>query len=111
MKNKHRLHLGVILVVAGLLMLGVGVADASAKAARIEARSVVVPKELNSVELKKINKRGVPKRLRVGFNDGSLWRFTPCKYEDSRNCFWWAPARGNKRGWSFINLKGTVYYL
>lgn len=109
-KNRYGLRLGIILVVAVLLMIGVAVVDASAKAVRIEKRDTAVTKTLAYVEPFKVRK-GTPKRLYVEFSDGSSWVFTPCKYEDSRNCFWWAPARGNKRGHSFLDLRGTVHYL
>ena len=35
----------------------------------------------------------------------------PCRYEDSRNCFWDASSRGNGVGNSFIDLNGKVYYF
>lgn len=37
---------------------------------------------------------------------------TPCKFEDSRDCFWDAGVRGNGHGWSFwTGPKGHVHYL
>lgn len=40
--------------------------------------------------------------------DNSEWMVTRCRYEDSRNCYWNAKHRGNKRGKSFINLRGEI---
>lgn len=34
-----------------------------------------------------------------------------CKYEDSANCFWNAKKKGNGKGRSFIDLRGTAIYL
>lgn len=110
MKNSHRLVLITILAIAVLLMIGVAVVDASAKAVRVEKRDTTVSKTLSYVEPFKVRK-GTPKRLYVEFSDGSSFVFTPCKYEDSRNCFWWAPSRGNKAGHSFLDLRGNVHRL
>lgn len=48
--------------------------------------------------------------IRVRFNTGSLWRVAPCKWEDSNNCYWDARKRGNRKGRSFVTLKGKTYY-
>lgn len=32
------------------------------------------------------------------------WLITPCKYEDSRNCYWNAGEAGNGRGHSFYSI-------
>lgn len=84
---------------------------AYAKAVRVEARETVkADKVLTYVEPFKVRK-GTPRRLYVEFRDGSAWVFTPCKQEDSRNCFWWAEGRGNGEGKSFVNLRGRTIYL
>lgn len=56
-------------------------------------------------------KAGTPRRLFVEFRDGSAWVFTPCRAEDSNNCFWWASKRGNHKGQSFITLRNRTYYI
>lgn len=48
--------------------------------------------------------------LVIRFNTGSKWRVVPCKWEDSRNCYWDARSRGNGHGRSFVTLKGKTYY-
>lgn len=35
----------------------------------------------------------------------------PCAFEDSRDCFWDAAKRGNRKGRSFVNIDGHTYYL
>ena len=35
----------------------------------------------------------------------------PCPQEDSRNCFWDAKNRGNKKGRSLVDLNGKKYFL
>lgn len=50
-------------------------------------------------------------RWYVEFNDGSAYRFRPCKSDDSVGCFWNADVRGNEFGYSFINLDGHTYRL
>lgn len=49
-------------------------------------------------------------RLSIEFNTGSLWSVRPCRYEDSKNCYWDARSRGNGKGRSFVTLKGKTYY-
>lgn len=84
---------------------------AYAKATRVEARETVqADKTLAYVEPFKVRK-GTPRRLYVEFRDGSAWVFTPCKQEDSRNCFWWAESRGNGKGKSFVALGARTIYL
>ena len=34
----------------------------------------------------------------------------PCIAEDSHNCYWDASTRGNKRGHSYTDLNGEVWY-
>ena len=96
-------------------MLVASTTPAHAKAVRVEARDTAKSdKTLSYVEPFRLRgKKGkrVPTRLYVEFRDGSAWVFTPCKNEDSRNCFWWAEGRGNGRGHSFIDLGGRVIYL
>lgn len=46
----------------------------------------------------------------VELNDRSVWRLRPCKFEDSRTCFWNAGTRGNTRGRSFVDIRGTLIY-
>lgn len=35
----------------------------------------------------------------------------PCRYEDSRNCVWYAGKRGNGKGKSFIDVQGRNFYF
>lgn len=49
-------------------------------------------------------------RIRVRFNTGSLWSVGPCRHEDSNNCYWDARSRGDRRGSSFVTLKGKTYF-
>jgi hypothetical protein len=46
----------------------------------------------------------------VELADGSSWMFTPCRQEDSRNCWWNAQTRGNGEGTSFVNIHGHYHY-
>lgn len=46
----------------------------------------------------------------IRLRDGSEWTFTPCRTEDSRNCWWNAHRRGNHEGRSFVNLNGARLY-
>lgn len=34
----------------------------------------------------------------------------PCVTEDSNDCYWDAAHRGTHHGWSFVNIRGTVFY-
>ena len=36
--------------------------------------------------------------------------FPFCEFEDSQNCFWFAPMQGNGKGDSFVNLMGHILY-
>ena len=47
----------------------------------------------------------------VEFNDGSAWRFAPCKFEDSSRCWWDAGHLGVRGGTSFIRYGGKTFYL
>ena len=47
----------------------------------------------------------------IEFNNGSVWWFSQCKREDSRNCSWNAGRAGNRVGKSFVDLRGKVYYI
>lgn len=96
-----------------LVILGAALTapSAEAKATRIEARVTdKADKALRYVEPFRV-KKGTPRRLYVEFADGSAYVFTPCRYEDSRNCFWWASTSGNGTGHSFLDLGGRVVYL
>lgn len=46
----------------------------------------------------------------VTLRDGSEWAASPCRQEDSRNCWWNARVRGNGLGTSFLNLNGHYHY-
>lgn len=104
------------LILFTALLIAVSATDADARAVRIEHRvtdkadkrlSYVAPLRL------KANRDGsrTPRRLYVEFVDGSAYVFTPCRYEDSRNCFWWASTSGSGTGHSFLDLGGRVVYL
>lgn len=54
---------------------------------------------------------GYPSRVYVEFSDGTEHVFAPCAQEDSRDCFWWASARGNGIGESFVDFDGKTYSL
>lgn len=46
----------------------------------------------------------------VTFRDGSRYRFTACREEDSRDCYWDATRAGNGVGSSFVDLAGRAHY-
>lgn len=46
----------------------------------------------------------------VTFRDGSRYRFTACRQEDGRDCYWDARHQGNGAGSSFVDLAGRVHY-
>lgn len=48
------------------------------------------------------------RRLYVELNNGATYSMRPCRYEDSRNCFWSAGQRGNGVGTSFVDVKGDL---
>lgn len=52
-----------------------------------------------------------PRRLAVVLWSGAEYVVTPCKSEDSKNCFWWASTRGNGAGEAFVNIKGKTHRL
>lgn len=109
----NKIITSVLSLIAALALVvgGVGALDtADAKAVRIEQADRKGGKTISYVEPFKIRK-GEPRRLYVEFKDGSAWIFTPCKQEDSRNCFWWASTRGVPGGHSFIDLRGRLIYL
>ena len=104
--------LAALLMGLGLVLVSVGPAEA--KATRVEKADRSGGKVLAYVEpyrVKRYKGKRQPTRLYVEFRDGSAWHFTPCKEEDSRNCFWWAPKRGNGKGKSFVDLRGKVIRL
>lgn len=47
----------------------------------------------------------------IELNNGAAFDLVPCKYEDSRNCYWDAKTRGNKTGRSFADIRGKAIYL
>lgn len=53
---------------------------------------------------------GTNNQFAVVLRNGHTWIVPRCKYEDSRNCWWDAGKRGNKRGKSFADLNGRVHY-
>lgn len=110
---KHSLRLAAARLAAvtlGITLLAFAhPADADAKAVRIEKADRPGGKVLAYVE--PYTTRKGKARLYVEFRDGSAWRFTPCRYEDSNNCFWDAQNRGNGIGNSFVALRGKRYYL
>lgn len=65
----------------------------------------------NVKHLRVTDSQAFHRKLVAVFNDDSTWEFGPCKYEDSRNCWWDADKRGNKAGHTFINLRGQVFFL
>lgn len=107
MSRLTTLFLALAVVLASLVLTA---PRSDARAVLVEPPSVNAVKSLHYVEPYAI-KRGTPRRLFVVFSDGSAYIFTPCRFEDGRNCFWWAPGVGNKRGRSFIDLRGTLYRL
>ena len=50
-------------------------------------------------------------RLQVQFHDMRVVIFKPCKFEDSRNCYWDAGRFGNGQGRSFVDLNGKARYF
>jgi hypothetical protein len=47
----------------------------------------------------------------IELRDGSEWVATPCRAEDSRNCWWNAKVRGiGGQGHSFLNIRGNYHY-
>lgn len=48
---------------------------------------------------------------KVQWSDGEKQTLWPCKYEDSRHCYWDAGQFGNKIGNSFVMTRNHVWYL
>lgn len=48
--------------------------------------------------------------LFVELNNGAVYRLQPCRYEDSRHCYWDADSRGNGIGRSFIRVSGRIVF-
>lgn len=103
-----------------MLMVMLIVADESDKSdtapvvERTENESTVTvhqpDRELHYVEPLRV-KHGYPSRIYVEFSDSHEVVVPPCRDEDSDNCFWWAPARGNGKGESFVTVEGRVFPL
>lgn len=49
----------------------------------------------------------------VAYSDGTdcadVYVLPPCVAEDSADCFWYAPERGNGRGDSFVDVDGLLF--
>lgn len=67
-------------------------------------------RELHYVEPLRIE-HDYPTRVYVEFSDSHEVVLPPCAEEDSDDCFWWAPARGNGKGESFVTVDGRVFPL
>lgn len=91
---------------------GIGTASkvvTAGKAVRLEAPDKRVKKL--RVAYAERDAHGKGEAMLVEFNNGSLWAFTQCKQEDSRNCSWNAKRAGNGVGKSFVDLRGKTYYV
>lgn len=87
--------------------------DKSDTAARQSESTITVyqpDRELHYVEPLRI-KHGYPSRIYVEFSDSLEVVLSPCRDESSTDCFWWAPARGNGTGESYVSLADTVFPL
>lgn len=99
----------IALLIAGSPILAATYAPpANAEATKIGDRTTThTDKRVARVE--RWTAKGEPTLVQVQFRDGSVFVFTPCKREDSRNCFWDAGRSGNGRGRSFVDLRGKTY--
>lgn len=95
----------MISLIAALAMVGGVAAPASAKAFHVERADHHV-KHVKITYWQQIR----PRRYYVELNNGATYVATPCKYEDSRNCFWDAGNFGNRIGYSFLDLRGHAIY-
>lgn len=48
---------------------------------------------------------------RVEWSDGKRLTLWPCKYEDSRHCYWQADTMGNGYGTSFVHARQKHWFL
>lgn len=80
--------------------------------------ALLIPAQAQAAPAKKVKRSPVVLVQQIGTNNqfavvlrnGHTWVVPRCKYEDSRNCWWDAGKRGNKRGHSFADLNGRVHY-
>ena len=48
---------------------------------------------------------------KVEFSDGEKQVLWPCKYEDSRHCYWQADVMGNGTGRTFIHTRQRLWWV
>ena len=82
---------------------------ANARATRVWPAVTAVPAA--ELHVKRVHISPSSGVLHVRLSNGARWRLTPCKHEDSRDCYWNARKRGNGIGRSFIDLRGTAYTI
>lgn len=94
----------MILLITGVLsvIIGMGLWLTDTKPEPAPELSRVTPMQIEHDE---------PQLLMVEFRDDEPRLFSPCASEDSTDCFWWAPTRGNGKGRPFINVDSHTLYL
>jgi hypothetical protein len=103
MRNIIRTIIAAVSVVLAVLVAS----PASARVVQIEEpdRERITHNAMTYME------RVTPRWTYIELADGSTWRATDCRQEDSRNCVWDAQRLGNERGHSFLNIAGHLHYL
>ena len=122
MTAARRAALALSAVVAALIVLALAVAMPS-RATATEPEPEPTPSEVcweagvnpRSPEARDCRERGwtVTRLLVVNPRGHARTGFEPCRFEDSRRCYWNARLRGNHHGRSFVNHGdlGTFYGL
>ena len=108
--NERNLPVKLIIASVVLALAALTVPATSAEAAQPSAVRLESPtRAVKHVRVTYVQKTRNA-RLWIEFNTGSLWSVTPCRYEDSNNCYWNARKHGNGKGRSFVTLRGKTYY-
>ena len=75
-------------------------AEASADRVTVIAHATTEVNRIHPIKVEKVSVRD----LDVTLNNGAVLRATPCRTEDSSNCYWLGRHRGNGHGRSFLAL-------
>lgn len=99
-----RRHLVAVAIIGALI--GLWISPGRAYAGQVEPADRDV-KRVHVTYVEPIRGR----RLFVELNNGAAYKLRPCRFEDSRGCYWDAATRGNGRGRSFVVVSGRVLYV
>lgn len=99
-----RRHLVAVAILGALI--GLWISPGRAYAVQLEPAD----RHVETVRVTYVEPAIGPQDLYVELNNGATYALKPCRFEDGRQCYWDADARGNGVGSSFIVVSGRVIY-